>query len=84
MNYYKSDGVSHNTATGFLNQADRLIIELWQRRQHSMEERTIPDPGGENITPLTPCWCEVVAPRPRPSSIAVALSITHIGKIARA
>lgn len=50
MNYCKSDGVSHNTATGFLNQADRLIIELQQRRQRSMEEWTIPDPGGENIT----------------------------------
>lgn len=50
MNYCKSDGVSHNTATGFLNQADRLIIELRQWRQRSMEECTIPDPGGENIT----------------------------------
>lgn len=51
MNYCKSDGVSHNTATGFLNQADSLIIELRQRKQRSMEECTIPDPGGENITP---------------------------------
>lgn len=51
MNYCKSDGVSHYTATGFLNQADRLIIELRQRRQRSMEEVTIPDPGGENIIP---------------------------------
>lgn len=51
MNYCKSDGVSHNTATGFLNQADRLIIELRRRSQRSMEECTIPDPGGENITP---------------------------------
>lgn len=52
MNYCKSDGVSHNTATGFLNQADRLIIELRQRRQRSMEECSISDPeNGENITP---------------------------------
>lgn len=51
MNYCGSDVVSHNASTGFLNQADRLIIELWQRRQCSMEECTIPDQGGGNITP---------------------------------
>lgn len=51
MNYCKSDGVSHDIATGFLNQADRLFIERWWKRQRSIEESTIPDPGGENITP---------------------------------
>lgn len=50
MNYCKPDGVPHNAATGFLNQADRLVIELQQRRQRSKEERTIPDPRGLNIT----------------------------------
>lgn len=50
MNYCKSDGVSHNTATGFLNQADSLIIELGQRRQRSMEECTIPGRRRGNIT----------------------------------
>lgn len=50
MIYRKSDGVSHNTATGFLNQADRLIIEPWKKRQPSMVECTIPDPRGGNIT----------------------------------
>lgn len=52
MNYCKSDSVSHDTATGFLNQADRLIIELWWKKQNSIEECTIPDPRErENITP---------------------------------
>lgn len=45
---------------GFLNQADRLIIELRQRRQPSMEECIIPVPGGENITQrslvVRSCW----------------------------
>lgn len=59
MNYCKSDGVSHNTATGFLNHADRLIIELQQRRQRSMGEEYHPWsrrrkyypalPGGEKL-----------------------------------
>lgn len=66
MNYCKSDGVSHNTATGFLNQSDRLIIDLRQRRQRSMEECTIPDPGGENITPqslvVRSCCTRTTAP----------------------
>lgn len=50
MNYCESDVVSHNAAMGFLNQVDRLIIEFWQTSQCSMEECTIPDCGGENIT----------------------------------
>lgn len=52
MNFYKSAGVSHNAATGLLNQVDSLIIELRQWRQ-----RSIPDPGGENNTPHSPS-CE--------------------------
>lgn len=84
MNYCKSDGVSHNTATGFLNQADRLIIELRQRRQCSMEECTIPDPGGEKILPHTPSWREAVAPELRLQTIATTLSITHSNEIASA
>lgn len=78
MNYCKSDGVSHNTATGFLNQADRLIIELQQRRQRSMEEWTME----EKISPNTPWWWEVVAPELCPETIAVALSITHSNETA--
>lgn len=82
MNYYKSDGVSHNTATGFLNQADRLIIELWQRRQRSMEECTIPDLGG-NITPhslvVRSCCTRSMSPHNRHGTLHHSYQWNSIG-----
>ena len=81
MNYCKLDGVSHDTATGFLNQADRLIIELWERRRRSMDNCTIPDPGGRNITQHSQWW-EGVAPELRLHTVAG--SITHVNEKALA
>lgn len=52
MNYCKFDGVSNNTTTGLLNQADRLIITLGPGWRSSIEEFTALDPGEERNVAL--------------------------------
>ena len=69
MNYCKSSSVAHNAATGFLNQADRLIIVLLGQRG---QEFTIPDLGGQIITQpslvLSVCsQCSAITAFPNPS-----------------